>query len=71
MSLVRRLCRNLAEGGCLLSQFHFKLSLLFGPCRLLEFTLAGPQIRQVACNHNDFVPRTNLGSQRHPQNYEN
>ena len=35
-----RLCCNLAEGGCLLSRFHFTCCL--GPCRLSEFTLAGP-----------------------------
>ena len=42
-----RLCchyHNLAEGGngkCLAIAFYV-LSLLFGPCRLSEFTLAGP-----------------------------
>ena len=29
--------------GCRLSLFIWALSLLFGPCRLSEFTLAGPQ----------------------------
>ena len=36
-------CHNLAEGGCLLSRFHFtRCHYFFGPSRLLEFTLAGP-----------------------------
>ena len=40
-----RHCRNLAEGGCLLSRgFHFTRCRYFGPCRLSEFTLAGPHI---------------------------
>ena len=34
--LLCRHCRNLAEGGCLLSRFHFTR------CRFAEFTLAGP-----------------------------
>ena len=40
-----RHCRNLAEEGCLLSRgFHFTRCRYFGPCRLSEFTLAGPHI---------------------------
>ena len=34
--------RNLAEGGCLLRDLILRAVLLFEPCRLSEFTLAGP-----------------------------
>ena len=41
-SRLCRHCHNLAEGGCHLSRFNFYvLSLIFGSCRLSEFTLAG------------------------------
>ena len=41
-----RHCHNLAKGGSLLLWFHFtRCRYFFGPCRLSEFTLAGPVCR--------------------------
>ena len=38
-----RHCRNLTEGGCLLSRYHFmRCCYFFAPRHLSEFTLAGP-----------------------------
>ena len=43
-SRLCRYCRNLAEGTCRLSRFHFRPCRYYyrGSCRLSEFTLAGP-----------------------------
>ena len=43
-SRLCRHCRNLAEGGCLLTQFHFTLCRdFFGSCCLLDLTWKGPR----------------------------
>lgn len=56
-------CRNLAGKVTFmycLSQFHFKyvLSLLFGPCRLLEFTLTGPLYMSTMFVQGEYCMRS-------------
>ena len=78
LSVFINACRLLALPS--LSQFgrerlslvtisFYALSLLFGPCRLSEFTLAGPQDNEFETKENKFKPtiRINYNIDMQPQ----
>ena len=53
-------CLSLIVGFAIVAISLYTLSLLFGPCRLSEFTLAGPQYRYYfsTVNHHNFISST-------------
>ena len=53
-------CLSLIVGFAIVAISLYTLSLLFGPCRLSEFTLAGPRYRYYfsTVNHHNFISST-------------
>ena len=53
-------CLSLIVGFAIVAISLYTLSLLFGPCRLSEFTLAGPRYRYYfsTVTHHNFISST-------------
>ena len=53
-------CLSLIVGFAIVAISLYTLLLLFGPCRLSEFMLAGPRYRYYfsTVNHHNFIPST-------------
>ena len=53
-------CLSLIVGFAIVTISFYTLLLLFGPCRLSEFTLAGPRYRYnfSTVNHHNFISST-------------